>query len=77
MIKATYTLKLNRSQVTRMINLETLDYTIITASTLLRIVNDPFVRSVTPYSDRKGLQCYSIVTTSGERYKVFTRGKVL
>lgn len=60
-----------------MINLEKLDYTIVTASTLLRIVDDPSVRSVTPYTDRKGLQCYSIVTTCGERYKVFTRGKVL
>ena len=60
-----------------MINLEKLDYTIITASTLLRIVDDPRVRSVTPYTDRRGLQCYSIVTTYGERYKVFTRGKVL
>lgn len=60
-----------------MVNLEKLDYTIITASTLLRIVDDPHVRSVTPYTDRKGLQCYSIVTTSGERYKVFTSGQVL
>ena len=60
-----------------MINLEKLDYSIITASTLLRIVDDPSVRSVTPYTDRNGLQCYSIVTTSGERYKVFTRGQVL
>ena len=77
MIKTTYILKLNRSRVTNMINLEKLDYTIVTASTLLRIVDDPSVRSVTPYTDRKGLQCYSIVTTCGERYKVFTRGKVL
>lgn len=60
-----------------MINFEKLEYTIITASTLLRIVDDPSVRSVTPYTDRNGLQCYSIVTTSGERYKVFTRGQVL
>lgn len=60
-----------------MINLEKLDYTIVAASTLLRIVDDPSVRSVTPYTDRKGLQCYSIVTTRGKRYKVFTRGQVL
>lgn len=60
-----------------MINLEKLDYTIITTSTLLRIVDNPSVRSVTPYSYRNGLQCYSIETTSGERYKVFTRGQVL
>lgn len=60
-----------------MVNLEKLDYTIITASTLLRIVDDPHARAVTPYTGRKGLQCYSIVTTSGERYKVFTRGQVL
>lgn len=60
-----------------MINLKELDYTIITASTLLRIVDDPHVWSVTPYTDRRGLQCYSIVTTCGKRYKVFTRGKVL
>lgn len=60
-----------------MINLEKLDYTIVTASILLRIADDPHVRSVTPYTDRKGLQCYSIVTINGERYKVFTHGKVL
>ena len=60
-----------------MINLEKLGYTIITASTLLRIVDDPSVRSVTRYTDRNGLQRYSIVTISGERYKVFTRGQVL
>lgn len=60
-----------------MINLEKLDYTIITTSTLLHIIDDPSVREVIPYTDRKGLQCYSIVTTSGERYKVFTHGQVL
>lgn len=60
-----------------MINLEKLDYTIVTASTLLHIVDNPSVRSVTPYTDRKGLQCYSVKTVAGERYKVFTRGKVL
>lgn len=60
-----------------MINLEKLDMTIITADTLMHIVNDPHVQSVTPYTDRKGLQCYNVVTVSGERYKVFRRGKVL
>lgn len=37
-----------------MINLEKLDYTIITAITLLRIVDDPHVRAVIPYNDRRG-----------------------
>lgn len=60
-----------------MINLEKLDMTIVTVDTLLHIVNDPSVQSVTPYTDRKGLQCYSVLTLSGERYRVFTRGKVL
>lgn len=60
-----------------MINLEKLHMTIITADTLMRIINDPNVQSVTPYTDRKGLQCYSIVSMCGERYKVFTRGKIL
>lgn len=60
-----------------MINLEKLDMTIITAGTLMYIINDPHVQSVTPYTDRKGLQCYSVVSMSGERYKVFTRGKIL
>lgn len=60
-----------------MINLKKLDMTIITADTLIHIINDPNVQSVTPYTDRKGLQCYSVVTVVGERYKVFTRGKVL
>lgn len=60
-----------------MINLDKLDMTIVTADTLMHIINDPDVRSVTPYTDRKGLQCYSVVSMYGERYKVFTRGKVL
>ena len=60
-----------------MINIKNLDMTIITNDTLMRIINDPYVQSVTPYTDRKGLQCYNIVTVSGERYKVFTRGKIL
>lgn len=60
-----------------MINLEKLDMTIITADTLMYIINDPHVQSVTPYTDRKGLQCYSVVSMTGERYKVFTRGKIL
>lgn len=60
-----------------MINLQKLDMTIITADTLMHIINDPHVQSVIPYTDRKGLQCYNVVTMSGERYKVFTRGKVL
>lgn len=60
-----------------MINLEKLDMTIITAGTLMHIINDPHVQSVTPYTDRNGLQCYSVVSMSGERYKVFTRGKIL
>lgn len=51
--------------------------TIITADTLMHIINDPNVQSVTPYTDRKGLQCYSIVSMCGERYKVFTHGKIL
>lgn len=60
-----------------MINLEKLHMTIITSDTLMHIINDPYVQSVTPYTDRKGLQCYNVVSMSGERYKVFTRGKVL
>lgn len=60
-----------------MINLVKLDMTIITADTLMHIINDPYVLSVTPYTDRKGLQCYNVVLLSGERYKVFTRAKVL
>lgn len=60
-----------------MINLEKLDMTIITADTLMYIINDPHVQSVKPYTDRKGLQCYSVVSMTGERYKVFTRGKIL
>lgn len=60
-----------------MINLEKLHMTIITADTLIHIINDPTVQSVTPYTDRKGLQCYSIVSMCGERYKVFTHGKIL
>ena len=60
-----------------MINIEKLDMSIITNDTLMRIINDPYIRSVTPYTDRKGLQCHSVVTACGERYKVFTRGKVL
>ena len=60
-----------------MLNLENLNMSIVTSDTLTRIINDPYVQSVTPYTDRKGLQCYNIVTVSGERYKVFTRGKIL
>lgn len=60
-----------------MINLEKLSMSIVTSDTLMHIINDPYVQSVTPYTDRKGLQCYNIVTVSGERYKVFTRGKIL
>lgn len=60
-----------------MINLEKLNMTIVTSDTLMHIINDPYVQSVTPYTDRKGLQCYNVVTISGERYKVFTRGKIL
>nr|DAQ67746.1 MAG TPA: hypothetical protein [Caudoviricetes sp.] len=60
-----------------MINIEKLDMTIITSDTLMHIINDPYIRSVTPYADRKGLQCYSVVTAVGERYKVFTHGTVL
>ena len=60
-----------------MINLEKLNMTIVTSDTLMHIINDPCVQSVTPYTDRKALQCYNIVSVSGERYKVFTRGKVL
>lgn len=61
----------------QLINLEKLDMTIVNSDTLIHIVNDPSVKSVTPYTDRKGLQCYSVITLSGERYKVFTRGQVL
>ena len=50
---------------------------IVTSDTLMRIINDPYVQSVTPYTDRKGLQCYNVVSMSGERYKVFTHGKIL
>jgi hypothetical protein len=60
-----------------MINLGKLNMTIVASDTLIRIINDPYVQSVTPYTDRKGLQCYNVVTISGERYKVFTRGKIL
>lgn len=60
-----------------MINLEKLDMSIVTSDTLIHIINDPCVQSVTPYTDRKGLQCYSIVSMSGERYKVFTHGEIL
>lgn len=60
-----------------MVKLENLDMAIITADTLIHIINDPNVQSVTPYTDRKGLHCYSVVSLSGERYKVFTRGKIL
>lgn len=60
-----------------MINLEKLDMTIVTSDTLMHIINDTYVQSVTPYTYRKGLQCYSIVTIGGERYKVFTHGKIL
>lgn len=60
-----------------MINLEKLDMSIVSPDTMIKIVNDPSVHSVVPYTDRKGLQCYSVVTLSGERYRVFTRGQVL
>lgn len=60
-----------------MINIEKLDMTIITSDTLMHIINDPHVQSVTPYTDRKGLQCYSVVSMTGERFKVFTHGKIL
>jgi len=61
-----------------MINIKKLDMAIIPNDTLMRIINDPYIRSVTPYADRKkGLQCYSVVTAGGERYKVFTHGTVL
>lgn len=60
-----------------MINLEKLNMTIVTSDTLMHIINDPYVQSVTPCTDRKGLQCYSIVSMCGERYKVFTHGKIL
>lgn len=60
-----------------MINLEKLNMTIVTSNKLMRIINDPYVQSVTPYTDRKGLQCYNVLTIFGERYKVFTRGRIL
>ena len=60
-----------------MINLEKLNMSIVTSDTLMHIINDPCVQSVTAYTERKGSQCYNIVSTSGERYKVFTHGKIL
>lgn len=60
-----------------MIDTQKLHMTIITVEMLMHIINDPYVYSVIPYTDRKELQCYSIETMCGERYKVFTRGKVL
>lgn len=60
-----------------MINLENLNMSIVTSDTLMHIINDPYVQSVTPYTGRKGLQCYNIVSMGGERYKVFTHGKIL
>lgn len=60
-----------------MLDLAKLDMSIISAGTLMHIIDSPNVKSVTPYIDRKGLQCYSVLTVYGERYKVFTRGKVL
>lgn len=60
-----------------MINLEKLHMTIVTPNTLMLIINDTYVQSVTPYTHRKGLQCYNVLTIFGERYKVFTRGKIL
>lgn len=60
-----------------MINLEKLNMTIVTSDTLMHIINDPYVQSVTPYTDRKRLQCYNVVSITGERYKVFTHGKIL
>lgn len=64
-------------KVYKMINLEKIHMTIVTVETLMHIINDPTVQSVTPYTDNKGLCCYSVTTLSGERYRVFTRGKVL
>lgn len=60
-----------------MINLEKLNMSIVTSDTLMRIINDPYVQSVTLYTCRNGLQCYNIVSMCGERYKVFTHGKIL
>lgn len=60
-----------------MVNLGKLNMTIVASDTLMHIINDPYVRSVTPYTYRRGLQCYNVVTISGERYKVFTHGKIL
>jgi hypothetical protein len=60
-----------------MINLEKLDMSIVTSDTLMHIINDPYVQSVTPCTYRKGLRCYNIVSICGERYKVFTHGKIL
>lgn len=60
-----------------MINLEELNNTIVTSDTLMHIINDPYVQAVIPYTGRKGLQRYNVVTMSGERYKVFTLGKIL
>lgn len=60
-----------------MINLEKLNMTIVTSDTLMHIINDPYVQSVTPYTDRKGLQCYNVVSMTGERYKVFAHDKIL
>lgn len=64
-------------KVYKMINLEKIHMSVVTVETLMHIINDPSVQSVTPYTDNKGLRCYSVITLSGERYKVFTHGKVL
>lgn len=60
-----------------MISLEKLHMCIITHDTLMKIFNDPYVKSVRLYTDTKGLKCYNVVTMCGERYTVFTRGKIL
>lgn len=55
-----------------MIDLEKLNMTIISIETLMHIINDPYVKEVTPYTDRNGLKAYSVLSHSGERYRVFT-----
>lgn len=57
--------------------LENINMSIITRDTFMRILNDPYVISVNEYTDKKDLHCYSVITNTGERYKVFTYGKVL
>lgn len=57
--------------------LDKINMSIITRDTFMRILNDPHTVSVNEYTEKKDLHCYSVITITGERYKVFTHGKVL